>query len=156
MDAPAPGEELIGLDVGVDTYDALTQRLKEALARERCSFYIHDPERHEVWSVAAIGLEIAEIRLPTNRGVVGYVARTGHLLNLKDVYNDPRFDRSVDKRMGYRTKSMLTMAIKDKDGNVRGVLQALSKVDGTFTAADEGKMALLAGRALDLIGSSNA
>ena len=137
-----------------DPFYALTQRLKETLGCDRCTFFLVDRAKQEVWSKAAIGLEIAEIRLPTRRGVVGYVARTGRMLNLKDVYNDPRFDRSVDQQTGYRTKSMLTMAIKDGAGDVVGVLQALNKLDGIFTPDDELAMKNAATEALGVIGAS--
>lgn len=65
------------------------------------------------------------------------VARTGRPLNLKDVYNDPRFDRSTDRQTGYRTKSLLTTAVRDASGDVVGVLQALNKATGAFTLEDE-------------------
>lgn len=139
-----------------DPFYALTERLKETLGCDRCTFFIVDQQKREVWSKAAIGLEIAEIRLPTNRGVVGYVARTGRMLNLKDVYNDPRFDRSVDQRTGYRTKSMLTMAIKTGAGDVVGVLQALNKNEGIFTSEDELAMKNACAEALGVIGAPAA
>jgi GAF domain-containing protein len=137
-----------------DPFYALTLRLKETLGCDRCTFFLVDRAKHEVWSKAAIGLEIAEIRLPTHRGVVGYVARTGRMLNLKDVYNDPRFDRDVDQQTGYRTKSMLTMAIKDAAGEVVGVLQALNKLDGIFTAEDELAMKNACADGLGVIGTT--
>jgi len=124
-----------------DADHALMLRLKDELACDRTTFFRVDRERNEVWSTAAIGLEIPEIRLPMHRGVVGFVARTGRPLNLKDVYNDPRFDRSTDKRTGYRTKSLLTMAVRDDGGAVIGVLQALNKLDGEFTPEDEAVIA---------------
>ena len=138
-----------------DPFYALTQRLKDTLGCDRCTFFLVDREKQEVWSKAAIGLEIAEIRLPTRRGVVGYVARTGRMLNLKDVYNDPRFDRSVDQRTGYRTKTLLTMAIKDAAGEVVGVLQALNKAEGIFTSEDELTMKNACAEALGVIGTSS-
>lgn len=126
--------------VAADPFQDLTVRLKEKLGCDRCTFFLVDRPSNEVWSRAALGLEISEIRLPMHRGVVGYVARTGQTLNLKDVYNDPRFDRSVDRRTGYRTKTLLTMAIRGRDRQVIGVLQALNKVSGPFSAEDEATM----------------
>lgn len=134
------GEKLMSLDVGTDPYRDLVRRLKEALECDRATFFMVDRERDQVFSKAATALEIGEIRGPLHRGVVGYVARTGRSLNLKDVYNDPRFDRSVDRRTGYRTKSMLTMAVRASDGSVVAVLQALNKGSGEFSAADEDTM----------------
>ena len=115
----------------------ITIQMKEQLEADRCTLYFVDKEKNEVWSKVALGLEGMEIRLPTNRGVVGYVARTGRTLNLKDVYNDPRFDRSTDMRTGYRTKSMLAMAIRGQKNQIIGVLQALNKPAGVFTQEDE-------------------
>ncbi len=69
--------------------------LAEKVGADRCTLYGLDREKRQVWSVIALGLD-DEIRLSINRGVLGAVARSGQTLNLKDVYNDPRFDRSVD------------------------------------------------------------
>lgn len=144
------GPMILGV-AGADRYKALVGRLKDALGCDRASFFLVEREKGEVWSKAVTDLEIAEIRLPMNRGVVGYVARTGRMLNLKDVYNDPRFDRNIDKRTGYRTKSLLTMAIRDADHEILGVLQALNKIGGDFTAADEETMARYCGDGLGVI-----
>ncbi|MSQ15894.1 MAG: GAF domain-containing protein [Dehalococcoidia bacterium] len=131
----------------------LLLQLKETVGADRCTLYIVDSKKHEVWSKVAVGLEIPEIRLPTNRGVVGYVARTGRMLNLKDAYNDPRFDRSTDLRTGYRTKSMLTMAIRDAHNNsIIGVLQILNKTTGVFSQDDEKEIANYCQEAAALIG----
>lgn len=114
----------------------LVAGLKQALGADRCTLYLLDQEKGEVWSKVALGLEIPEIRLRIHRGLVGYVARTGQILNLKDAYNDPRFERSVDQATGYRTKSILTMGIRGQKHQVIGVLQALNK-PGVFTSEDE-------------------
>jgi adenylate cyclase len=134
-----------------DAARQLTLQLKDALECDRATFFRVDQEKGEVYSVAASALEIAEIRLPLRRGVVGFVARTGRTLNLKDVYNDPRFDRSTDQRTGYRSKSMLTMAVREADGTVRGVLQALNKASGLFLQNDEAVMAQFSAEALKVI-----
>ena len=118
----------------------LVLRLSGTLEADRATLFILDRPNNEVWSKFAIGLEISEIRLPTHRGVVGFVARTGRPLNLKDAYNDPRFNRNTDRQTGYRTKSMLTMPITNEAGMVIGVFQALNKSSGLFTPEDEQTM----------------
>src|SRR5438046_1209922 len=137
-----------------NAYRELTLQLKDALACDRATFFRVDSAKGEVYSVAATVLEIAEIRLPMRRGVVGFVARTGRTLNLKDVYNDPRFDRTTDQRTGYRSKSMLTMAIREADGTVVGVLQALNKAAGLFLPNDESVMGQFCAEALKVIQAS--
>ena len=129
----------------------LTMRLKDAIGADRCTLFFVDTTKKEVWSHIALGLEIDEIRLPIHRGVVGYVARTGQTLNLRDVYNDPRFDRTTDQRTGYRSKSMLTMAIRNEKRRVLGVFQALNKTTGLFTPEDEQTLKRFCDEALALI-----
>ena len=144
--------KLMSLDVSAaDAYRQMTLQLKDALQCDRATFFRVDHEKGEVYSVAATVLEISEIRLPTRRGVVGFVARTGRTLNLKDVYNDPRFDRSTDQKTGYRSKSMLTMAVREADGKVAAVLQALNKGSGLFTPEDEAVMARFCQEAMKVI-----
>ncbi|KAI8773708.1 3,5-cyclic phosphodiesterase pde-5 isoform X1 [Biomphalaria glabrata] len=77
-----------------------------------------------------------DIRFSMDKGVAGYVASTGKVLNIKDAYKDPRFNPEVDIRTGYKTKSILCMPIFIR-GVVIGVVQMVNKRNGTFTKADE-------------------
>ena len=64
---------------------------------------------------------------PAVRGghATGSVATTGKVVNLKDAYDDKRFNKEIDQQSGYRTKTVLCMAIHDEGskGNVIGVIQ---------------------------------
>ena len=53
------------------------------------------------------------------------------ICNIKDAYNDPRFDPSHDKQTGYKTKSILCGPIKDQNDKIVGVLQIINKKDDT-------------------------
>ncbi|KAF6096036.1 phosphodiesterase 5A [Phyllostomus discolor] len=80
------------------------------------------------------------IRLQWNTGIVGHVAARGEPLNIKDAYEDPRFNAEVDRITGYRTQSVLCMPIKNHREEVVGVAQAINKKSGnggTFTEKDE-------------------
>lgn len=44
------------------------------------------------------------IRVPIGKGIAGSVAESGVICNIKDAYNDPRFDPSFDRETGYKTK----------------------------------------------------
>ncbi|XP_043954138.1 cGMP-specific 3',5'-cyclic phosphodiesterase-like [Gambusia affinis] len=59
------------------------------------------------------------IRLEWNKGIVGHVASTGQLLNIKNAYEDPRFNAEVDLITGYKTQSILCLPIKNHRGEVR-------------------------------------
>ncbi|XP_057201809.1 cGMP-specific 3',5'-cyclic phosphodiesterase isoform X2 [Triplophysa rosa] len=80
------------------------------------------------------------IRLEWNKGIVGYVAATGEPLNIKNAYEDPRFNAEVDQITGYKTQSILCMPIKNHRNEVVGVAQAINKRCGdnsSFTEQDE-------------------
>jgi GAF domain-containing protein len=54
------------------------------------------------------------------------------------VLQDPRFNKEVDKKTGYRTKNLLCMPILNYDGHLVGVAQIMNKASGeAFTKADE-------------------
>ncbi|XP_053393300.1 dual 3',5'-cyclic-AMP and -GMP phosphodiesterase 11-like isoform X3 [Mercenaria mercenaria] len=78
-----------------------------------------------------------EIRVSWGTGIIGYVAKTGEVLNIPDAYKDPRFNAEIDIRMGYKTQSILSMPIKDNEGEVIGVAQAINKVINRNLPFDE-------------------
>ncbi|CAM4765523.1 unnamed protein product [Rotaria magnacalcarata] len=80
--------------------------------------------------------ESACIRFPMDKGIAGYVATTGKTLNIVDAYSDERFNRDIDQRTGYKTKTLLCMPIMIQ-GHVIGVVQMVNKRNGHFTKSDE-------------------
>jgi HD-GYP domain-containing protein (c-di-GMP phosphodiesterase class II) len=64
--------------------------------------------------------------------IAGYAALTGNLVNVADAYNLPpgapyRVGRSFDERSGYRTKSILSVPMRDHHDEVIGVVQLINK-----------------------------
>jgi len=49
-------------------------------------------------------------------------------INCVDVYDDPKFNRSIDEQTGYRTKSVLCVPVMDSTGEVLGVAQMINKM----------------------------
>ncbi len=104
---------------------------------ERGTVFLVDRDKQEIWSLVGLGLEQHEIRLPITKGIAGWVAQHGEMVNLPDAYADPRFESEVDLRLGYRTRSLLCLPIRNKAGETIGVLQLLNKKTGPFSRADE-------------------
>src|ERR1700732_5056050 len=104
---------------------------------ERGTVFLVDREKQEIWSLVGLGLEQHEIRLPITKGIAGWVAQHGEMVNLADAYADPRFESEVDLRLGYRTRSLLCLPIRNKAGETIGVLQLLNKKTGIFSRGDE-------------------
>ena len=67
---------------------------------------------------------------------IGRVFTTGEVINIKDAYADDRFNQEVDRRTGYRTKTILCMPVLNKAGVVIGVIQVLNKASGAFDDDD--------------------
>jgi sigma-B regulation protein RsbU (phosphoserine phosphatase) len=102
---------------------------------ERGTLYFVDEAKQEIWTKIA-GELASEIRLPIGKGLAGTVAATGDPVILHDAYSDARFDRSLDQKTGYRTRSMLCVPIRNRRQKIVGVLQLLNKTDGTFGPRD--------------------
>ncbi len=113
---------------------------------DRCSLFILDRDRGELWSRVAQGTN-TEIRFPVGTGIAGAVATTGQVINIQDAYADPRFNRTFDVTNNYKTKSILAVPMRDTRGEVTGVIQALNALDGTFDSEDEELLLALGGQA---------
>ena len=65
--------------------------------------------------------------------VSGYVAITGEILNITDVYAEEgqpfEGPRNYDRMTGYHTHSMLVVPMRDHDDQVIGILQLLNSLD---------------------------
>ena len=81
----------------------------------------------------SIKFEFKEIKLPFDRKTIsGHVAASGQLLNLEDVYKIPAdstyaYSKSFDEKSGYRCKSMLVIPMKNREGEIIGVIQLINK-----------------------------
>jgi signal transduction histidine kinase len=130
--------QLIGLDLRLhDMLLQISQKACEVMEADRCSIFLHDPDADELWSTVAMGMEGKVIRIPSSIGFVGYCFQTGETVNLEDAYMDERFNREVDLKTGYRTRSVLCMPLYTKAGSRLGVIQLLNKREGVFTKEDE-------------------
>jgi signal transduction histidine kinase/CRP-like cAMP-binding protein len=108
-----------------------------ATKADRGTVYLRDETNNQIWSEVAQGENMLDIRLPIGKGLAGYVAKTGLIVNIADVYKDSRFDPEIDRYSGYKTRTMLCMPMRDKEGQIVGVIQLLNKFHGSFTPDDE-------------------
>ena len=81
----------------------------------------------------SVSFDSREFTMPiSTRSMAGYVALEQKTLRIDDVYDMPAgspfgFDRSFDKKVGYRTRSMLVTPLITSKGEVIGVLQLINK-----------------------------
>lgn len=126
----------------------IAEETKIALNADRCTVFLYDKENNELYSKVATGLDdFKELRIPADKGLAGHVVQTGETINIKDAYKDKRFNNAVDKKTGYRTKTILCMPIKNFNQEIIGVFQVLNKFDETFTIDDEDLLIAIASSA---------
>lgn len=129
---------------------------------ERVTLFLVDAAREEL--VLAYSNDAKGVRIPMRSGLAGHAAMTGRVINVEDAYKDKRFDRSVDRATGFRTRSVLCIpvqlpatmsaaagAVRDSELEIDGVhsreglpiavLQAINKDDmRPFDKLDEDAM----------------
>jgi len=130
--------QLIGVDLQLhDMLLQISQKACEVMEADRCSIFLHDPNTDELWSTVAMGMAGKVIKIPSSIGFVGYCFQTGETVNLEDAYQDERFNKEVDSKTGYHTRSVLCMPLYTRAGSRLGVIQLLNKSEGIFTKEDE-------------------
>lgn len=116
----------------------ITDEACSALHCDRASLFLFDPHTEELFTKVVTELELREIRLPLDQGIVGWVGLYRQVVHVPDPAGDPRWDPSVDRRTGFTTRNMLTAPIMSPhDDRLLGVIQLLNKADGPFDSNDE-------------------
>jgi len=131
--------------------EIIAAQVKKILNCDRCTVFILDRHTNELWSKVAQDMQNTEIRMPGNKGIAGEVASTGHTVNIKNAYNDPRFNQDIDHLTGYRTETILAVPLKNVGGHIIGVFEVLNKKNGYFDTEEEGILQLLGSLAASAI-----
>ncbi len=122
---------------------AFTRKLAQMLDAERASFFLVDEDRAEL--VLRVSQDVGAeegLRIPLGTGIAGAVAASGAPVRVDDAYSDPRFNRALDQRTGFRTRSILALPVRNREGAVFGVAQLLNRRDGRpFESSDEERFA---------------
>ncbi len=124
--------------------DLIIEESNRLLEADRSSLFLVDHEKKEVYTKIALGTEGREIRVPLGKGLAGTVAASGQTINLRDAQNDPRHAGNISD---YVAHTILTMALKTHSGKIVGVIQAINKKTGFFSARDEELLAAFCGLA---------
>ena len=125
-------------------FSYLTELSKTIVDADRASFWKWDKRKGQIWTMSAMGID--KIVIPDNTGLVGKALRTKRMLITNDPYNDPDFNREIDLKTGYVTKSVLVLPVADINGNFIGALQIINKNDerGFDEDTDPKKLSLAA------------
>ncbi len=129
--------------------ETVVREIQGLLNTEHASVLLRDAGRDELIFAAVAGdnsEQLVGVRVPTNVGIVGWVARQGQPVVVQDAVQDPRFWSEADALTGYTTRSILAVPIISQQ-TVRGVVEAINRRDGAFTDQDRDLLAGLAASA---------
>ena len=121
------------LDEALETLVKITT---STIGAERGTIFLNDPATGELYSRIAQGSYRREIRILNTKGVAGWVFTQNKGAIIPDAYKDDRFNKAVDVRTGFRTKSILCAPLRTVSGEEIGVSQILNKIDGEFEQDD--------------------
>jgi Nif-specific regulatory protein len=118
---------------------ALLQLIREEACRvlqaEKASVFLLDREQCELWFPLPENGQV--LRLDARLGIAGACAATGEAMNVKDVQSDPRFFSGIDVATRGRTQTLLALPVRDRNGEIFGVFEAVNKKGREFSAQDE-------------------
>lgn len=119
------------LNSTLESQELLTRLLDRARAlsgADRSTLYLVDEDRKSISTRFMSGPSIDSFQMPMGVGLAGNVIKTGRTSRIRDAYRSPHFNRAQDKKTGYRTRSVLTVPFRGRDGQVSGAIQAINQV----------------------------
>lgn len=120
-------------------YGNILTFLRNATGAEAGTLYLMSKERDKIYFISSQNRRfdskmIEKREVPFNReSFVGFVCHTGKTLNIKNAYEIPEgtpyhFNDEIDKKLNYKTISIITVPMKTTTGDVVGAVQLINKL----------------------------
>lgn len=125
---------------------AFVKEVRRLMGVVGCSVWLIREDKKEVVCLQATGKKsdlVLGWRLPVGKGVVGWIAKNGQSILIKDTREDKRHYKKVDSQTGLEIRSIIGVPIYFEEKTV-GVLQVVDTVPDRFTPH---QMKLMAGLA---------
>ena len=117
---------------GEEIISRMVITIQRAANANRVGLFVLNEDRKSM--VLKMSERAKGIVLPV-RGLAGAVITNNIVLNIADAYEDERFDSTMDKRTGYRTRQVLGVPVKHPDTGVPiGMLQVNNRNDTEIEA----------------------
>jgi hypothetical protein len=128
---------LVNADLSTEfVLSRIMDEAKTLLGAEAASVFLVDREAQELFST--VNSTGGELRIPVSAGIAGHVASTGEPVIIDNAYSDSRFNRSVDVRTGFTTRSVLCVPLNTRKDGVIGVVQLVNKTNSAQHDVTEG------------------
>ena len=121
---------------------------------DRASLFLYDQLSDSLVVYSGEGLRRAQIKIPKDKGIVGACFMEAQKCRIDDAYMDQRFNKEIDIKTNYRTKSILCYPLIDNDDKCFGVIEAINKFDSPFNDDDEELLKLLSHQASTIFKNS--
>lgn len=115
---------------------------REMIVSDRCTVWLLDKNKNELWSKVAHGLD--EIRIPSTAGLVGYAVTNDKAVFIHDAYSNEEYKSYLingalrtDQQTGYRTKALLVIPFRNSQGEIMGAYQAINKLTASEQFSDK-------------------
>jgi sigma-B regulation protein RsbU (phosphoserine phosphatase) len=117
-------------------------RIMDNLQAEAASLFILENGDTEIVCRVSVGAsDITGLRLKYGQGIVGQSIAEQASLMVRDVRADPRFNRSVDEKTGFTTRSILCAPMSVNELHL-GAIEVINKRGGDGLFADRDRQAL--------------
>jgi len=122
-----------------DLFNLLMVTLPRALGAERCSVFILDPNRSEIWLEAGTGVVQRQICVASESSMVGRAIMHAKPVRADNLESKPGAHVQIGGQLKYEVRSALTVPVIDaKTGRAVGALQVLNKTGAAgFNELDE-------------------
>ncbi|MCD6433435.1 MAG: GAF domain-containing protein [Sulfurimonas sp.] len=127
------GRELLNKKSLPEGLPHISKYVKNVIGADRCSIFIYDHDKKELWTTLADKVE--KIVIPSNKGIVGHTLEARKPVIANDVYSNPYFLSEIDTETGYQTKNIVTAPIFNSKREIIGIMELLNK-DAGFNNED--------------------
>lgn len=117
-------------------FDVIIKETSTIMAVERCSIFLLDDSGKMLDAVASAGVGGMIIKVPKEKGVVGWVFKNQRPAIVNDARNDSRFYSGIDKKSELRTNTILCVPLVGKNNACIGALEVINSKRGLFDESD--------------------
>lgn len=117
---------------------ALTDTARQLFGAQACSLALLSDDESELVYTTAAGAgadDITGMRMPSGRGIAGWVVMSGQPVAIDDLRNDPRFAQDFAEDTGYVPQALLAVPVNSPI-RLLGVMTLLDR-DATRPGADQ-------------------
>ena len=129
---------------------------KELTDSQAAALLLYNHQRNQLYFEAAtvpLRSDDTLIAIPPENSVAGWIFTHREPLLTDDTPGDSRFFREIDLIISFRSKSILGVPLRTKEKTI-GVIEAVNKLEGTFSEQDKHVLQALAAQAAIAIENS--